>query len=189
MRVTAGDLKKGDFLLYQGEIWQVQKAEFSFQGRGMAVVRIKVKAARSGKNIDITLKSVDAIDLADVATRQMQYLYNDGSYLHFMDEETYHQVKVAASLVGDLANFLKPGDKYYVIMHEGETLNIRPPSSVALKVVESEDAVKGDTASGAKKQAKVETGVSVQVPLFIKAGDTIIINPETGEYVERAKNS
>lgn len=189
MRITAGNLKKGDFLLHQNEIWQVQKAEFSFQGRGMAVVRIKVKAVSSGKNIDITLKSVDSVELADVTTIQMQYLYNDGSQLHFMDEKTYQQVTVATSLVGDLANFLRPGDKYYVIMYDDKTLNIRPPASVRLKVVESENAVKGDTASTARKQAKVETGVTVIVPLFIKVGDTIMINPETGEYTERVKNS
>lgn len=189
MKKSAGNVKKGDFIMHQGEIWQVQKADFSFQGRGMAVVRIKVKAISSGKNIDITLKSVDSLELADITTVQMQFLYKDNNQLHFMESETYHQVTVPAELVGDLAEFLKPGEKYYVIMHGDKALNVRPPASVRLKVIEAESAVKGDTVSGgAKKQVTVETGVTVAVPLFIKKGDTIAINPETGQYVERVKN-
>ncbi len=188
MRTTAGNLKKGDFVVHLGEVWQVQKADFNFQGRGMATVRLKIKSIGSGKTMDLTQKSVDSLELADVETVQMQYLYNDGSQLHFMDEKTYQQTTVETSLVGDLANFLKPGEKYYVIMYEDKALNVRPPASVRLKIIESESAVKGDTVSGAKKQATVETGVTVAVPLFIKKGDLIVINPETGQYVERVKS-
>lgn len=187
MRTNAGNIKKGDYIIHQNEIWQVQKAEFSFQGRGMAVVRIKAKSVSSGKNVDLTQKSVDSLELADVETIQMQYLYNDGQELHFMNEKTYNQVGVPTSQVGDLTKLLKPGEKYYVIMYSDKALNIRPPASVRLKVTEAADAVKGDTVSGAKKQATVETGVNIQVPLFIKKGDTIAINPETGQYVERVK--
>ncbi len=188
MRATAGNIKKGEFIVYQNEIWQVQKTEFSFQGRGMAVVRIKIKAVNSGKTIELTLKSVDSLELADVSTVQMQYLYNDGSQLHFMDEKTYHQVSIATSLVDELVNFLKPGDKYYLIMYHDKPLNIRPPASVRLKVVETENAVRGNTVSGAKKQATVETGITVTVPLFIKKGDVIAVSSETGQYVERVKS-
>lgn len=188
MKTTAGNIKKGEYINYQGEVWQVQKADFNFQGRGMATVRMRIKSIGSGKTIDLSQKSVDPLEVADVQTIQMQYLYNDGQQLHFMDEKTYEQVVVDVSLVGDLANFLKPGAKYYVITYENKALNIRPPASVHLKVTEAENAIKGDTVSGAKKQATLETGVAVAVPLFIKKGDTITINPETGQYVERVKS-
>ena len=136
MRTNAGNIKKGDYIIHQNEIWQVQKAEFSFQGRGMAVVRIKAKSVSSGKNVDLTQKSVDSLELADVETIQMQYLYNDGQELHFMNEKTYNQVYVSTSQVGDLAKLLKPGEMYYVIMYGDKALNIRPPASVRLKVIE-----------------------------------------------------
>ena len=188
MRTGAGDFKKGDFILHQGEAWQVQKTEFSFQGRGMAVVRIKIKSISSQKNIDLTVKSVESLELVDVSTVEMQYLYKDNVSLHFMNHKTYEQTTIPTELVGDLANFLKPGEKYYVLIHEDRALNIRPPLNVRLKVVHTEAAVKGDTVSGAKKPATLETEVTVMVPLFIKEGDIIVVNPETGEYVERTKS-
>ncbi len=187
MKVNASNVKKGDFILYQNEIWQIQKTDFSFQGRGMAVVRIKIKAISSGKNIEIAMKSVESLQRADVSTIQMQYLYNDGAQLYFMDEKTYQQTSLPIAIVGDLAKFLKPEERYYVIMLGEKALSVRPPANVRLKVIESENAVRGDTVSGAKKQAIVETGVTVSVPLFIKKGDIIAINPETGQYVERVK--
>ncbi len=188
MRTTSGNLKKGDFVIYQDEVWQVQKTEFSFQGRGMAVVRIKLKSITSQKNIDLTFKSNENIELADVSVSEMQYLYNDGSNLYFMDEKTYNQYSISTEVIGRVADFLKPGDKYYLFIYKENLVNIRPPSVVRLKVVEAEDAVKGDTVSGAKKQVKLESGVHTTAPLFIKVGDIIVVNPETGEYVERAKN-
>ncbi len=188
MKYQAGGLKKGDYISYQGEIWQVTKTDFNFQGRGMAVVRFKIKSLISGKNIEVAMKSVDPVESADVANIEMQFLYIDGSSLHFMDEKTYQQITVPVSVVGDVASYLQPGAKYFVIMHGEDALNIRPPASVKLKVIESEEAIKGDTVSGAKKQATLETGVKVMVPLFIKVGDTIAVNPETGEYVERVKS-
>ncbi len=188
MNRSAGNLKKGDFVVYQAELWQVQKTEFSFQGRGMAVIRTKLKNIVSQKNIDLTFKSNEDIELAEISTVEMQYLYNDGTNLHFMNERTYNQYFLPQQTVGDFANFLKPGDKYYLFLYGEKLINIRPPSVVRLKVTTAENAVKGDTVSGAKKQVKVETGVLVTTPLFIKQGDVIIVNPETGEYIERVKS-
>lgn len=102
-----------------------------------------------------------------------------------MDERSYEQYQLNLNSAGHLVNYLKEGDKLYVLMHEGKPLTLRPPQNVKLKVIKAEEAVKGDTVSGAKKIVTVETGVSVAAPLFIKVGDTIVINPETGEYVGR----
>lgn len=186
MKTTAGNVKKGDFLVHQDDIWQVVKTDFHFQGRGMATVRIRIKSVSSGKNIELGFKSPEQVEQAEVTTTKMQYLYKDTSSLYFMDEN-YNQHSVGLSLVEDIVDFMKEGDSYYLLLHHDRPLTVRPPASVKLKVIETEAAIKGDTVSGAKKKAKVETGVIVMVPLFIKEGEMIVINPETGEYVERVK--
>ncbi|MBI2049329.1 elongation factor P [Candidatus Roizmanbacteria bacterium] len=188
MKVTAGDLKRGDFLFRSEEIWQIQKAEFNYQGRGQAVVRIKIKSVASEKNIDITYKSNDDVEIVDVSVVPMQFLYKDQSNLHLMDEKNYQQFELKSSAVGKVSDFLKPGEKYYVLLYQDKPFSIRPPASVKLKVVGAENAVKGDTVAGAKKKVTLETGVVIMVPLFIKEGDTIAINPDSGEYVERVKS-
>ena len=188
MHTNAGNIKKGEFIIHEGQIWQVAKTEFSFQGRGMAVMRTKIKNIQSGKNIEVTYKTAEAVETVDIETRQMQFLYADGKELHFMDDKTYNQFTVSQAAVGSIAKFFKEGEKYYIFLHEEKALNVRPPMSVRLRVVETEQGAKGDTVSAPKKQATVETGVTVTVPLFIKQGDTIAINPETGEYIERVRS-
>jgi len=187
MNINAGNLKKGDFIRYQNEIWQVQKAEFYSPGKGSALMKTRIKNLLSIKNLDYTFKSNERVETMDVETIEMQYLYKDPHNLHFMDERTYQQFTLPLQVVGEVANFLQEGNKFYVYFHQEEPLTIKPPMSVRLKVVETEDAIKGDTVTGAKKQAKLETGVVIQVPLFVKVGDTVAVNPETGEYVERVK--
>lgn len=188
MKTNAGSLKKGEFIYYQNEIWQIQKAEFYSPGKGSALMKLKIKNVITSKNIDYTYKSNEQVETVDVESREMQYLYKDHESLFFMDERTYNQYQVPLSLVGSAADFFKEGNKYFVYIHNDKPLTVRPPLNVKLKVIETEDAVKGDTVTGAKKPAKVETGVTVMVPLFVRAGDTISINPETGEYVERVKS-
>ena len=117
----------------------------------------------------------------------MQFLYKDAQNLHFMNERTYQQYTLPLKVASEAANFLQEGKKYFVYLHNDNPLSLRPPASVRLKVIETEQAVKGDTVTGARKPAKLETGVIIQVPLFIKNGDTVAVNPETGEYVERVK--
>ena len=185
MNTNAGNLKKGDFILYQNEIWQVQKADFYSPGKGSALMKTRIKNLKSGKNIDYTFKSNEVVQTVEVESIEMQYLYKDKENLHFMDERSYHQYFLPTQSIGETANFLKEGNKYYVYLHDEKPLTIKPPLSVRLKVIETEEAVKGDTVTGAKKPAKLETGVIIQVPLFVKVGETVIINPETGEYVGR----
>ncbi len=185
MKTNAGNLKKGDFVYHQGEIWQVQKADFYSPGKGNALMKTRIKNLVSGKNIEYTYKSAEQVKTLDVESIEMQYLYKDHESCYFMNNRTYNQYAVPLGVVGSVADFFKEGDKMYIYLHDEKPLTIRAPLSVRLKVVETENAVKGDTVSGAKKSVKLETGTSVLAPIFIKVGDIITVNPETGEYTGR----
>lgn len=189
MKVNAGNLKKGDFIEYQGEIYQVQKTEFYSPGKGSALMKTKIRGIVSGKGIDYTFKSNEIVETLSVNSVEMQYLYKDAESLYFMDERTCNQFALPLSSAGRLANFLKEGEKCYVYLYKDEPLALRFPLSVKLKVIETDEAVKGDTVSGATKPAIVETGAVINVPLFIKPGDVIAVNPETGNYTERISQS
>ena len=171
--------------MYQGEIWQIQKTEFYSPGKGSALMRTKIKNVKSGKNIDYTFKSSESVDTVEVNSVEMQYLYKDQEFAYFMDERSYNQYQVPLAVVGSVIEYFKEGLKMFVYLYNDEPLSIRAPLSVTLKVVSTESAVKGDTVSGAKKEAELETGVKVMVPLFIKTGEMISVNPETGEYTGR----
>lgn len=185
MRTNAGNLKKGDFIYYQNEIWQVQKADFYSPGKGSALMKTRIKNLVSGKNIEYAYKSAEQVETLEVDSIEMQYLYKDHESCYFMNERNYNQYAVPLSIVGHVADFFKEGEKMYVYLHDEKPLTIRAPLSVRLKIVEAEDAAKGDTVSGAKKPVKLETGATVMVPIFIKIGETITVNPETGEYTGR----
>lgn len=186
MSTQAGNLKKGEFISYIDHIWQVQKTEFYSPGKGSALMRTKMKNVITGKNIDYTFKSNESVETVDVRSVEMQYLYKDKDSAFFMDNQTFVQYEILRSVIGKVIEFFKEGETMYVYMHEDKALNIRPPASVTLKIIQTEDAVKGDTVSGAKKEAELETGAKVLVPLFIKKGEVIIVNPETGTYTARA---
>ncbi|OGK13395.1 elongation factor P [Candidatus Roizmanbacteria bacterium RIFCSPLOWO2_01_FULL_38_12] len=185
MSTYAGNLKKGEFIIHQSEIWQIQKSEFYSPGKGSALMRTKIKNVKSGKNIDYTYKSNESVETVDVNSIEMQYLYKDQEFAYFMDEQSYNQYQVPLSVVGRAIEFFKEGEKMFVYIHDDQPLSVRAPLSVTLKIVQTEDAVKGDTVSGAKKEAELETGVKVMVPLFIKVGEKISVNPETGQYTGR----
>lgn len=185
MKINAGNLKKGEFIMKDGEIWQAQKAEFYSPGKGSALMKSRLKAVKSAKTIELTFKSNETIETIDVDTIELQYLYKDGQSLYFMNERTFEQFEFPLERAGIISSYLKEGDKLFILLYNGEAISLRPPQSVRLKVIKAEEAVKGNTVTGAKKSVTVETGATVAVPLFIKVGDTIVINPETGEYVER----
>ena len=187
MKTNAGSLKKGEFIRYQDEIWQIQRADFYSPGKGSALMKTRIKNIITGKNIDYAYKSNEQVEVLDVNSVEMQYLYKDNENVYFMDERSYNQYTLPLSVVGKAANFMKEGNKYYLYIYDDKPLTLRPSLSVKLKVIETEDSVKGDTVTNAKKIAKLETGVTVMVPLFVKVGDVITVNPETGEYGERVK--
>jgi len=185
MKINAGNLKKGDFVHYQNEIWQVMKADFYSPGKGSALMKAKIKNIISGKNIDYTFKSNESVETLDVTSTEMQYLYADNENAYFMDERSYEQYHIPLEVVGDVYKYLKEGTKHFIYLYQDKPLTMRPPASVKLKVTEAEDAAKGDTVGGVKKLVTLETGATVMVPIFVKVGETISINPETGEYTGR----
>lgn len=185
MRVSAGNLKKGDFVNFQGGICQVQKADFYSPGKGSALMKARLKNLITAKNVEYAYKSNEQVEVLDVVSVEMQYIYKDNENLYFMDERTFEQSSLPISLVGDVSRFFKEGEKMFVFMFDDKPLTVRPPMSVRLKITEADDAAKGDTVSGAKKPVTVETGATVMVPIFVKVGETISINPETGEYTGR----
>lgn len=185
MRVSAGNLKKGDFVNFQGGICQVQKADFYSPGKGSALMKARLKNLITAKNVEYAYKSNEQVEVLDVVSVEMQYIYKDQENLYFMDERTFEQSSLPTSIVGDISRFFKEGEKMFVFMFDDKPLTVRPPMSVRLKITEADDAAKGDTVSGAKKPVTVETGATVMVPIFVKIGETISINPETGEYTGR----
>lgn len=185
MKINAGNLKKGEFIFKDDEIWQVQKAEFYSPGKGSALMKSRLKAVKSAKTVEITFKSNETIETVDVDAIELQYLYKDGQSLHFMNERTFEQFEFPLDRAGAVSSYLKEGDKLFLLLHNSQAISLRPPQSVRLQVIKAEEAVKGNTITGAKKSVTVETGATVLAPLFIKSGDTIVINPETGEYMER----
>lgn len=183
--INAGNLKKGQFITIDGEVCQVLKTDHNYRGRGSAYMKVRLKNIVRANTIDTNFRSNDSVESIEVDAIKLSYLYKDQESLHFMDEKTFEQHAVKKQISGDLSNYLKEGQEVFILMWAGKTLGIRPPQSVKLQVTEAQDASRGNTAEAAKKIVTLETGIKVAVPLFIKKGDTIIINTDTGEYVER----
>ena len=185
-KTTTADFHKGMFIEFKGEPHQIVEFQHVNPGKGSAFVRTRVKSLKTGKVQEFTYKSGESVEELEIFTREMQYLYREGDAYHFMDNQNYEQLAIGRGILGDFTNFLKENEIYQILVFEDEAIGVRFPKKVWLKVTETDDAAKGNTVSGATKQAKLETGAMIQVPLFIKEGDTIGIDPEAGEYVERS---
>jgi len=185
MKKNASQLKKGEIIDYNNQPWQVTKTEHNFRARGSANVKIKIKNLKNSNQIEISLRPNESINILNVNSILMQFLYCDQDNCHFINPHNYQQYQISINIVGNINQFLKEGEKLYVLLYNNKALAIRPPQTVKLKVTEAQSAIKGDTATAAKKTVKVETGVSIKVPLFIKKNDIILINPQTQEYIER----
>lgn len=183
--IKAGQISKGMFLLIKNEPHLVAEREFVNPGKGQAFVRLKLKNVRTGQVLRQTFKSPENLEESQVDTQQAQFLYADDESYHFMDTTTYEQTAVPKEGLEDRQNYLKEGDAFELIVYEGKALDIKIPFKMVFRVVESELAAKGDTVTGATKLVTIETGYQAKVPLFIKVGDRIMVNTETGEYVER----
>lgn len=184
--ILTSDFKNGVNIFVEGEPYTIIWFQHHKPGKGGALMRTKLKHLRSGSIIDRTFKSGEKFPEVEVQRRKKQYLYADGQSYHFMDMETYDQISVDKEKLGDSALFLTENMEVFAIYLENELLTIELPISVALTVKSTVPGVKGDTVSNTLKPATLETGVEVQVPLFIKEGDVIKIDTRTGEYVERA---
>lgn len=185
MQTTAANLKKKDFINFKNEIWQVSFVEFYHPGKGRTVVRSRLKNVSSGRSQAQVFTSNDSVEVLDVLAVPVQYLFQSGETASFMHEKTYEQYEIPIYLVEEFVDLLKEGQPMFLLMLDEKAVGVRPPKRAELKVVEADDAVKGDTATNAKKQVVLETGAKVMVPLFIKKGEIIAINPETRDYVER----
>lgn len=169
-----------------GELYRVLEYKHSKIGRGSANVRTKLRNLRTGRTIDRTFAASEKFQEVRLELRQVQFLYRDGDLYYFMDTETYEQPALSAEVLGDMVDYLKEGSVLSLSMHEGQQVEIELPVTVDLQVVQTEPGVKGDTATGVTKRASLETGLIVQVPLFVEEGDIIRVDTRTGEYLTRA---
>ena len=187
MSVSTNDLKNGMTLELDGELWTVLDFLHHKPGKGQAVVRTKLRNVKSGNVLDRTFKADEKVGLAILDKRDMQYLYREGDGFVFMDTSTYDQVSVPDQVAGDAARYLSEGATGIVAMYEGNPIFLELPASTVLAVTKTDPGVKGDRVSGAMKPATLETGITVQVPLFVEEGDRVKVDTRTGEYLTREK--
>ncbi|HEY8198768.1 MAG TPA: elongation factor P [Candidatus Limnocylindrales bacterium] len=183
--VSTSDLRKGIAIELEGELWQVLDYHHIKMGRGSAQVRIKLRNIKRGQTVERTFQAGDKWPRAYLDKRQVQFLYRDGDDFHFMDTDSYDQFTLTAAQLEDVIDYLKDGMLLDRTSYEGETIGVELPITIDLLVAETEPGFAGDTASGARKPATTETGLVVQVPLFVTEGDTIRIDTRTGEYQTR----
>lgn len=176
---------KDMYLMYEGQIHIILERQYKTQGRQGGLMILKMRNLNSGNIITHTLKSGMKLEQIEVETVEVQYLYKDDAGIYFMDVNTFETVNIPAVVVGNYVNFLKEGDKVLALTYNGKFLNIKQNPSVTLEVIEAYDAVKGNTANNAMKEATVETGYKLKVPLFIQKGDKISINTDAGDYTGR----
>jgi elongation factor P len=183
--ISTGELRRGIVIELDGEIWQVLEYHHIKMGRGSAQVRIKLRNVRRGQTIERTFQAGEKWPRAFLEQRQVQYLYSDGNEYHFMDTQSYEQFSMTRDKLGDTALYLSDGMMLDRTSYEGETIGVELPVSVDMKVVDTEPGFAGDTQSGARKPATTESGLVVQVPLFVDVGDTIRVDTRTGDYQTR----
>lgn len=183
--ITAGDFKKGATIEWNGGIWQIVDFQHVKPGKGAAFVRTKLKNLKTGAIREEAFNPSDKFGKAHIETKEMQYLYNDGSLYYFMDTETYDQIPLNYEQVEEAMKYIKENDVAIIRFYEGKPFDVQAPNFVELVVTHTEPGFKGDTATGATKPATVETGAVVNVPLFVNIGDKIKIDTRTGEYLSR----
>jgi elongation factor P len=183
--IDVNELRKGVTFEVDGELYKVLDYHHNKPGRGNATIRVKTVNLRSGTTREQTFTSGDRVQDVRLDFHNVQFLYSDGQFYHFMDLETFEQPAIPAEVLGDTTQYLKEGLEVKLTFYKGEPLDIELPSSVDLEVVEAEMAVRGDTATGVNKKVTTETGLQVSVPAFVDVGDTIRVNTETGVYVTR----
>ncbi len=183
---AANDIRKGQVIKFNGEPHLVMETQHRTPGNLRAFVQIKMRNLRYGKALDQRFASTDTIEVMPTDKKSLEFSYADRDSFAFMDPSTFEQIELNAQQLGDVKNYLAPGGKVDVLFVDERPLSVDLPSTVSLKVIESADGIKGDTASNVQKPAKVETGLVVQVPLFIKEGDVIRVNTTDGSYLGRA---
>jgi elongation factor P len=183
---TTNDLKNGMTLNIDGSLWTVVEFQHVKPGKGPAFVRTKMKQVLTGKVVEKTFNAGVKVEVAVVEKRDMQYLYKDGADFVFMDTTTYDQMTISEATVGEGANYLLENAEVNVAIHEGQPLYVELPASVTLEITYTEPGIQGDRSSGGTKPATVETGINIQVPLFIKQGEKVLVDTRDGSYLGRA---
>ena len=183
--ISAGDFRNGVTIELEGNIFQIIEFQHVKPGKGAAFVRTKLKNIKSGGVVEKTFRPTEKCPTARIDRKDMQYLYHDGDLFYFMDNESYEQIAIAKDAIGDALKIVKENEMCKVCSHNGNVFAVEAPLFVELMITETEPGFKGDTATGATKPATVETGATVQVPLFVDQGETIKIDTRTGEYLSR----
>lgn len=184
---STNEFKSGLKIMLDGEPYAIVENQFVKPGKGQAFNRVKVRNLKTDRVIDRTFKSGESVEVADVVETEMQYLYNDGEYWHFMLPDSFEQYAANLAALGNAAHWLKGEELCQITLYNNEPLSVTPPNFVELKIVRTDPGVRGDTASGGTKPATMETGAVVKVPLFIEEGEVLKIDTRTGEYVSRVK--
>jgi len=184
--IETGDLRKGQTLEIDGTLFQILDFQHLKLGRGSAQVRLKLRDVRAGHIIERSVQAGTRFTRARVERRPAQYMYSEGGLHYFMDSESYDQLPLNSDAIGEALNYLPENGSCELLLYGDEAIGIELPSAVELRVVEADPGLRGDSAQGGNKPAKLETGLSVQVPLFVNPGDTIKVDTRSGEYLERA---
>ena len=184
---STNEFRSGLKIMIDGDPCAIIENEFVKPGKGQAFNRVRIRNLKTGRVLDKTFKSGESVDAADVIDTEMQYLYSDGEFWHFMDPQTYEQQAADASAVGDARQWLKAQDSCEVTLYNGTPISVTPPNFVELEITETDPGLKGDTAQGGTKPATLETGAVVKVPLFIEIGEMVRVDTRSGEYMSRVK--
>lgn len=185
--LSTNELKNGLRVIIDNDPYQIVECDFVKPGKGQAFTRVKMRNLKTGRIVDRTYKSGETLEGADVVDTEMQYLYADGEFWHFMVPSTFEQYAVGAEVVGDAARWLKGQETCLVTLWNGNPISVEAPKFVVLQVTDTDPGLRGDTSGGGGKPATLEGGAVVRVPLFIEIGETIKVDTRTGEYVARAK--
>ncbi len=183
--ISATELRNNTKIEHEGGLWVVTDYTFNAQSRGRGFVRVRLKNLLDGRVLDVNFRSTEKVEKADVLMRQMEYLYEEPAGLVCMDQETYDQVIIAHEAAGDALKYLLPNTMVDVMFHNGRPVSIDTPIFVELKVTKSEPGMRGDTVSGSTKPATLETGLVIQVPLFVDEGDVLRVDTRDNSYVTR----
>jgi elongation factor P len=184
--ISSNDLRNGITIVVDGQLWTVIEFLHVKPGKGSAFVRTRLKNVKTGTTLERTFRAGEKLQRALVDNRQMQMLYNDADGYHFMDQQTFENVTLQRDLIGDPADFLKDGMVVDMQFHDGTPIGVDLPAHVELKIVETDPGFRGDTATNTTKPAKLETGATVNVPLFVESGDVIRIDTRDRRYIGRA---
>lgn len=185
---STNEFRSGLKVILDGDPCSIVENEFVKPGKGQAFNRVKLRNLKSGRVWERTFKSGESLEGADVIDKDMDYLYSDGEHYHFMEPDTFEQHQADSTAVGDAALWLKEQDTCVVTLYNGAPLSVTPPNHVELEIIETDPGLRGDTAQGGNKPAKLSTGAVVKVPLFLDQGEVIRVDTRTGEYLGRAKD-